>query len=236
MEAKDLRARARANLQGNWPLSIGVAAVAALLGGLIVGSSFLPDISKDVTETLSAWDAISNALIIGKTIGNLTISVPGGLLSLVAFLLGGTLHLGYAQFLLKQHDGGNPEFSDLFSQFHRFGTGFAQRFLRNLYTFLWTLLLVIPGIVKSYSYAMTPFILAENPDMSASEAIRRSMALMDDHKIELFYLDLTFIGWRILAGVTLNLGYLVLNPYKNAAYAAFYRQLTAPRGTSTVEF
>lgn len=236
MEAKDLRARARANLQGNWGLSIGVAAVAALLGGLITGSSFLPDVSTDITEFLSEKAVISNGLKIGKTIGNLTISVPGGLLSLVAFLLGGTLHLGYAQFLLKQHDGGKPEFSDLFSQFDRFGTGFAQRFLRNLYVFLWSLLLVIPGIVKSYSYAMTPFILAENPDMSASEAIRRSMELMDDHKVELFYLELTFLGWDILAGVTLNLGHLVLNPYKNAACAAFYRQLTAPRGTTTVEF
>lgn len=236
MEAKELRARARANLQNSWGLSIGVAAVAALLGGLIIGSSFLPDVSTDISEFLSEKAVLSNALKIGKTIGNLTISMPGGLLSLVAFLLGGTIHLGYAQFLLKQHDGGNPEFSDLFSQFHRFGTGFAQAFLRNLYTFLWSLLLVIPGIVKSYSYAMTPFILAENPDMSASEAIRRSMVLMDGHKIELFCLDLTFIGWDILAAITLNLGHLALNPYKNAARAAFYRQLTAPRGTTTVEF
>lgn len=236
MEAKDLRARARANLQGNWGLSIGVAAVAALLGGLIVGSSFLPEFNTDLPDSLANLGFVSAALRQGWKFGNLTLSIPGGLLSLVAFILGGTLHLGYAQFLLKQHDGGKPEFSDLFSQFHRFGTGFAQAFLRNLYTFLWALLLVIPGIVKSYSYAMTPFILAENPDMSASEAIRRSMALMDGHKGELFYLELTFIGWGILSSITLNLGYLALNPYKNAAYAAFYRQLTAQQNTATVEF
>lgn len=236
MEAKELRARARANLQGNWGLSIGVAAVAALLGGLIVGSSFLPEVKTDLPASLARWGFVSLALQQGLKFGNLTISVPGGLLSVLAFVLGGTIHLGYAQFLLKQHDGEKPEFSDLFSQFHRFGTGFAQCFLRNLYTFLWTLLLVVPGIVKSYSYAMTPFILAENPDMSASEAIRRSMALMDDHKAELFYLDLTFIGWNILAAITWNLGYLALNPYKNAARAAFYRQLTTQKGYATVEF
>lgn len=230
MEAKDLRARARANLQGNWGLSIGVAAVAALLGGLIVGGSFLPDISTNSSESLPLW------LKLSKTFGDLTLSVPGGLLSLVAFILGGTIQLGYAQFLLKQHDGGKPEFSELFSQFHRFGTGFAQVFLRNLYTFLWSLLLVIPGIIKSYSYAMTPFILAENPDMSANEAIRRSMELMDGHKGELFCLELTFIGWGILASISLNLGRLVLNPYRNAAQAAFYRQLTSLQNTTTVEF
>ena len=236
MEAKDLRVRARANLQGNWPLSIGVAAVAALLKGLTVGSSFLPDINTDVPDFLSGSAVISNILKAGVTLGKLRISIPGGLLSLVAFILGGTIQLGYAQFLLKQHDGGKPEFSELFSQFQRFGTGFAQGFLRELYTSLWLLLLVVPGIIKSYSYAMTPFILAENPDLSASEAIRRSMELMDGHKLELFYLDLTFIGWNILAAITLNLGYLAVNPYKNAARAAFYRQLTAPRGTTTVEF
>lgn len=236
MEAKDLRAHARANLQGNWGLSIGVAAVAALLGGLVVGSSFLPDISTDITEFLSERGVISNILKTGIALGSLTLSMPGGLLSLVAFILGGTIQLGYAQFLLKQHDGGKPEFSELFSQFHRFGTGFAQCFLRRMYIFLWSLLLVVPGIIKSYSYAMTPFILAENPDLSASEAIRRSMEMMDDHKAELFCLDLTFIGWNILAAITLNLGNLAVNPYMNATRAAFYRQLTAPRGYTTVEF
>lgn len=236
MEAKELRARARANLQGNWGLSIGVAAVAVLLGGTLVGSLFLPEVNTDLPDSLANWGFVSSALQQGWKLGNLTLSVPGGLLSLVSFIVGGTLHLGYAQFLLKQHDGEKPEFSDLFSQFHRFGTGFAQCFLRNLYTFLWSLLLVIPGIVKSYSYAMTPFILAENPDLSASEAIRRSMALMDGHKGELFYLELTFLGWGILSSIALNLGYLALNPYKNAAYAAFYRQLTAQQHTTTVEF
>lgn len=150
MEAKDLRARARANLQGNWGLSIGVAAVAALLGGLIVGSSFLPDVKTDLLDSLARWNFVSLALQQGLKFGNLTISIPGGVLSLVALIFSGTIQLGYAQFLLKQYDGRKPEFSDLFSQFHRFGTGFAQAFLRVLYTFLWALLLVIPGIIKSY--------------------------------------------------------------------------------------
>ena len=73
---------------------------------------------------------------------------------------------------------------------------------------------------------MTPFIMAENPDLSANDAITISTELMEGHKGELFTLDLTFLGWDILAAITCNIGYLALNPYKNAAYAAFYRDLT----------
>ena len=74
---------------------------------------------------------------------------------------------------------------------------------------------------------MTPFIMAENPDMSANDAIAASVQLMDGHKSELFTLDLTFLGWNILALLTCNIGNLALNPYKNAARAAFYKDLTA---------
>ena len=94
---------------------------------------------------------------------------------------------------------------------------------------LWSLLFIIPGIVKGYAYSMTPFIMAENPDMSANDAITASRQLMDGHKGELFMLDLTFIGWDLLAALTFNLGHLALNPYRNAAHAAFYKDLTAPK-------
>ena len=72
---------------------------------------------------------------------------------------------------------------------------------------------------------MTPFILAEHPNLTASQAISLSEDIMDGHKAELFFLDLSFIGWSFLSALTLNLGNIALNPYKNAARAAFYRQL-----------
>lgn len=225
MDSKLLRARARENLRGMWPVAIGVAAIAYLLGGLMFGAQFFPELKTELTATdLEAlrnfeFDRINTHMRVGNinTIG------------LVGFILGGVIQLGYAQFLLKQHDKLEPTWNDLFSQFHRFGQGFAQKFLRGLYCFLWGLLLVIPGIVKAYSYAMTPYIMAENPDMSAQDAIRASMQLMDGHKGKLFWLRLTFIGWDILAALTLNLGHLALNPYKNAAEAAFYRELISDR-------
>lgn len=227
MEASTLRARARANLTESWGVSIGIAALAALLGGLLAGSSFMPGISAELPIHWPWLEQLAEAIDEGLQIGDLTFRLQGGVFSLAIFLLGGTLQLGYAQFLLKQHDGQDAEFNDLFSQFHRYGTGFAQEFLRGLYVALWGMLFIIPGIVKSYSYAMAPFILADHPNLTASEAIDRSKALMDGHKIDLFILDLTFLGWDFLASITARLGNLLLNPYKNAAYAAFYRQLTA---------
>lgn len=227
MEAKTIRARARENLAGNWALSVAVAVVACLLGGLITGSSFLPTIDEELVAHFPELQNLADYLHKGVTLGRISFGFRDGIFGLAAFLLGGVLQLGYARFLLNQHDGKNAQFGDLFSQFDRFGAGFVQFFLITLYTALWSLLFIIPGIIAALSYAMTPFIMAENPDLSPSEAIAASKELMDGHKMDLFILDLTFIGWTILAGITGNLGHILLNPYVNAAYAAFYRQILA---------
>ena len=221
MTSSELRAIARRNLEGTWGISVGVALVAAILGGLIVGTG--SNINFNFNE-----DTVRNLPPIFWTVLLPLVSVAG-LLGIVSFILGGTVELGYAKFLLKQYDRKELQFSDLFSQFERFGTGFAQKFLRTLYTVLWTMLFVIPGIVKSLSYAMTPFILNDHPEMTASEAIKASQKLMDGHKMDLFILGLTFIGWEILACLTMGIGFLFLNPYMNAAYAAFYRNISGQR-------
>ena len=221
MDTSEIRRKAREHLQSNWALSIGVAAVACLLGGLLIGTSFLPNIQFSPSREFSLLFPFT-----WQVTDTIRITIKSGLPSLAAFLIGGVLQLGYARFLLKQHDGKALDFSDLFSQFDRFGTGFAQNFLRTLYTFLWSLLLIVPGIIAALSYAMTPFILEEHPELTASEAIARSKALMDGHKMDLFILNLTFLGWDILCALTANIGHLFLNPYKNAAYAVFYREIT----------
>jgi len=197
------------------------------LGGLITGGSFLPDWQTELTAYFPFLQRIADTMDRGMQIGRFTLSLRGGIFGLATFLIGGVLQVGYADFLLKQHDGKETHFNDLFSKFDSFGTGFAQRFLRGLYTTLWGLLFIIPGIIKGYAYAMTPFILAEHPELSASRAIELSEQLMDGHKAELFVLELSFIGWNLLAVLTMNLGHILLNPYENAAHAAFYRQLQA---------
>jgi uncharacterized membrane protein len=101
----------------------------------------------------------------------------------------------------------------------------ATILLMLLYTFLWSLLLVVPGIIKGFSYAMTPFILKDNPNMKNNEAIELSMAMMDGHKWDLFCLELSFIGWAFLCVLSLGIGYLWLIPYMYASYAAFYEDV-----------
>ena len=100
-------------------------------------------------------------------------------------------------------------------------------FLMGLFLALWSLLLIIPGIVKAFSYAMTPYILEEHPELSANEAIDHSRAMMKGHKFDLFWLILSFIGWGILCLFTFGIGYLWLTPYMQTAVAAFYEDVKA---------
>jgi len=244
MTARDLRARARETLAGNWLLSIGVAAVAYLLGGLLIGDNFIPQITYTVKEEVSSFpEALNRISTFAGSFGNFTFSLSA--LGILQFIIGGVLQLGYCRYLLNRHDRTDASFSDLFSQFNRFGQGFAQKFLRGLYSFLWGLLLIVPGIVKSYAYAMTPYIMAENPNMTASEALSASQEMMKGHKGELFWLDLTFIGWDFLANFSLSInnvtirfavGNLALNPYKNAARTAFYRNLQTQSSICTPSY
>lgn len=99
-------------------------------------------------------------------------------------------------------------------------------FLRNLYIFLWSLLFVIPGIVKAYEYRMVPYLLAEYPDMASSEAFRISREMMTGNKAEAFVLDLSFIGWNILSVITFGLSSIFYSgPYQMLTNAALYLTL-----------
>ena len=106
-----------------------------------------------------------------------------------------------------------------------FGRICLTLFLQGFYVFLWTLLLVIPGIIKSLSYAMTSYVLRDYPELRYNGAIEMSMAMMQGHKWELFYLYLTFIGWGILCIFTLGIGLFWLEPYVETSVANFYEEV-----------
>lgn len=97
--------------------------------------------------------------------------------------------------------------------------------LQFIYTLLWALLLIIPGVIKSYSYAMTPYILKDNPELSNNAAIEESMRMMQGNKMKLFLLDLSFIGWCLLSILTFGIGMLWVSSYMYTARAAFYEDL-----------
>lgn len=98
-------------------------------------------------------------------------------------------------------------------------------FLMGLFVNLWALLLIVPGIIKAYAYAMTPYILVDNPELSANQAINLSKKMMKGHKFDLFYLQLSFLGWGVLSVFTLGIGLLWLMPYMMTAQAAFYQDV-----------
>lgn len=178
------------------------------------------------------------------------------LYGLVVLILGGAVDLGQKQYFISLHTKDRPvEFKTLFSKFSIFGKAFVMNLLVGIFVALWMfagmipaiilgillyfvnesllillpLLLIagtIPGIIASYRYAMAPYILTQNPGMSATDAITRSKELMRGNKWRFFCMHFSFIGWAILCLFTLGLGYLVLRPYISAAEAHFY--LTLP--------
>ena len=146
--------------------------------------------------------------------------------AVIYFVLGGFIGVGYAKFNLNLVDKKNAAFETLFEYFSHWKTTTIARLLRALYVFLWSLLFIIPGIVAGFSYAMTDYILAEDPELTADEAISQSKSIMMGNKWRFFCLQFSFIGWDILATLAFGIGHLWLTPYKQAAYAAFYREVS----------
>lgn len=158
----------------------------------------------------------------------IVIALVSGILSLGMMLLGifvGNVLLvgGYRFFVLNQTE--TPTAGTLGYGFKSgsYGNIVLIMFLRNLFVFLWTLLLVVPGIIKHYEYLMVPYILAENPGMRREEAFLISKKMMMGQKWDTFVLDLSFIGWRILEGLTFGiLGIFYVEPYIQSTFAELY--------------
>lgn len=219
MKASDYRRIARERLAGNWTVSLFAAFVATLLGGAVAATSYQVNSITYIIDWLPpdmVW-VLTRLLLVS------------GLWTLVQCIIGGPVRQGYCQFLLKQREGEKAGLKDLFSQFHRFGDAFLLSFLEGLCVLLLTLLLIVPGVIATYCYAMAPFLMLENPNMKATEAMAASVDLMKGHKWELFCLDLSFIGWLLLCIPTLGIGHLWLAPYRNAARAAFYREISGKK-------
>ncbi len=145
-----------------------------------------------------------------------------------------TLPISYAFtviFLKWYRTREDVQFGELFTPFtnkDEYVRILGTMFLQIVYTFLWMLLFIVPGVIKSYSYAMTPYILKDHPEMKNNEAIEKSMAMMEGHKMQLFLMDLRFFGWCILAMCfTLCIGLLWVQPYQYVAHTAFYEDLKA---------
>jgi uncharacterized membrane protein len=146
-------------------------------------------------------------------------------LAIAAFLASGPFSLGFAGYFMRRVRGEEIRLTNIFEGFYRFLPSLLLMFLTSLFIGLWSLLLIIPGIVKSFSYSMVFYIMRDNPEIEPLDAIDKSKIMMKGYKGKLFLLMLSFIGWMFLALLTLGIGLLWLNPYMYLSIANFYENL-----------
>jgi len=146
----------------------------------------------------------------------------GGIVSLI---ITGPMQLGITIFYVSFIRSDEPDFNKFFEGFSDFGRALAAFILITLFTLGWTLLLVVPGIIAAFRYSQTFYVLMDDPEISAIDAIRKSSDMMSGAKLKLFMLVLSFIGWAILTAFTFGIGQLFLIPYVMTSQALFYEDL-----------
>ena len=242
------KSKAMNALKGNWQTALLVSFFASLPLTVVqlLRSTQLPDLAYFTT-----YDAMYAAVQAISPKTWLTL----GLASTLAMVITPALSVGCNHYFVCRLHGQELGFAGLFSRMRYFFKALLLYLLMWVRVALWSLLLFIPGVVKAYSYAMTPYIMAEHPGLTANEAITESRRIMDGNKWRLFCLDLSFLGWEllctlpmligfslvfaftrsadtvlvllILLSIPLSAGFLFLHPYEEAAWAIFYRDITA---------
>lgn len=169
---------------------------------------------------------ISLIVAVISLIANLVLSLIPFVGSLAAaIIVTPAFTLSVTRVYLNLTYGVKPGAGDAFTGFDDFWSAFKVNFLVGLFTFLWSLLFVIPGIVKTLSYSMSMYVLAENKGKPALECIKESKVITNGHKMDLFVLGLSFIGWILLGYITLGIGYIWILPYVEATYTNAYNRL-----------
>ena len=176
---------------------------------------------------------ISTAAFFAGTASNpLFQSMPSGITAscsviglLLTIFITNPVYAGVKNYFVNAANG-TGEIGDMFSQFKAgFTNTVKTMLLLYVKTFLWLLLLIVPGIIKSYEYAMIPYILGANPEITLKEAFEKSKKMMEGNKWRFFKLQFSFIGWALLCILTLGIGFIFLSPYQEAAYAEFYLEV-----------
>ena len=224
LKSKELRAKAWESLKGKYWMAFIVTIVAGLIAS--VGNSFI-SFGQSLSEILGMVDPaeLDTQMMIGAIVLNgvvITAAIIGFVLSL---LITSPLTVGLCNYYIKNTNS-KPSFGELFSGFKtKYGRNVGTLFLAGVKLVLWTLLFVVPGIIKSFEYSIIPYILADNPELSSKEVFKKAKQIMTGNKWRLFKLEFSFIGWFILCCLTLGLGTFFLLPYINAATAEFYAEI-----------
>lgn len=254
MTASEHRARAREALKGNWPWAVLSSFVAVLVGAISSsGGDFEINLSQSETISLNGLpEAVQTLLTTVLGVTAVVAVIAAIVMAVVQLIVGGVVGIGYRGYLLNLMDGQEAEFKQLFSQFHRLGQAVLVRLLRGLIgwisgglmvamvpllavegfglllafgAFILILVLCGVGIYVGYGFEMCEYIMAEDESCSAVDALKQSWRMMDGNRWRLFCLELSFIGWSILASFTFGIGGLFLTPYVQTAVTSFYREL-----------
>lgn len=224
-----LKANGKQVFQRNYWACVAVAFIANLIGGSFGGFNFNFNATFNGNDFNYSWnqtfgDYPSEVMHMGSVIMSaaVVIGVIAGIL--IAVFVGTVLEMGAKRFFIlnrTEHVGVTTIF-DGFKSGH-YGNIVLTLFLRNLYISLWTCLFIVPGIIKAYEYMMVPYILAENPGMDRKQIFEISKRMMMGEKMETFLLELSFIGWYLLAAITCGLvGVFFVQPYVEATITELY--------------
>lgn len=240
----ELKERAKESIRRNYWIMVVVALIVGIINGEVGGNVSTNGLKSEFKnygwngEDLDFFTSTQFLMFISAALGILLVFSVG--FTLLKIFIGNPLLVGCRRFFVEN--------SDRKARFGLVGTVFQSgnysnvvltMFLRGLFTALWSLLLLIPGLVKSYSYSMIPYILAENPSIPRKRAFEMSRKMMDGQKMNAFFLDLSFIGWFLLSFLTCGvLDVFYVMPYRQATWAEFYkfnRQMALQNGIAVPE-
>lgn len=232
MRSRDFKQTARQSLKGNWFVAIVAGFIASALGAT---SSYGGSVSVKIPTTPEMEEQFNSVFPVATQGGGDEmlaaflvvfgiVAIIGLVYSIISLVIGSAVGIGYAQFNLDIVDDGYPKIGTLFGNFGQIKTAICAKLLMFLRIFVGFMLFFIPGIIAVYSYAMVNFVMAENPDMNAREALKESKRIMKGNRWRLFCLEISFFGWMLVSLLTLGLGFIWVLPYQQASIAAFYRE------------
>lgn len=238
MKSADYKRIAKESLRGNWFSAIFASIIASVFGGYTLNSvnislnvgiaeQTVPE-GGETTASVLASSSLNGGDL--ETLFPAFIAVLSVLLAvsmvyaIVMLIVGGAVSIGYCQYNLDLIEDGKGKISTMFSCFDRMKTAIFVKLLTLLRVTIGFIFFIIPGIIASYSYYMANFVLADNPDMTAREALAESKRIMKGNKWAFFCLELSFLPACILCVLTLGIGFIWLVPKVQATNAVFYRE------------
>lgn len=219
---ESIKMRARQVLKFNYWQAFFVSLIIALAGGSSDKSGEINWSNRNEGYRHYGDSLIGDAIVIFQRVA-LFIASIAIILFVLRIIIGYVLEVGGRKFFIKAAEGkSDMGYLGYCFKERRYIDVLLTMLLRDVYTLLWTLLLIIPGIIKSYSYRMVPYILADNPSIGYNRAIELSEGMTEGEKWNIFVLDLSFIGWYLLGTLAFLVGTLFVHPYDNATNAELY--------------